>query len=104
MGKFKDFVRGEITLKVESLEIEKFINIATKNKIRMWNLKRENFTTITFTINVTTPGVIFIPCNGYQFFRCLYIADLSLLHKIVKVFLYLHYKSWGWIKYIHYSH
>ncbi len=50
MGKFKDFVRGEITLKVESLEIEKFINIATKNKIRMWNLKRENFTTITFTI------------------------------------------------------
>lgn len=48
MDSFKDFVRGEIEVRVESLEIEKFINIATKNKIRMWNMKKESFTTITF--------------------------------------------------------
>lgn len=50
MDNFKDFVRGEIKVKVESLEIERFINIATKNKIRMWDINKESFTTITFTM------------------------------------------------------
>lgn len=50
MGKFKDFVRGEIRVKVESLEIEKFINMTVKGKIRMWDVSREDFTTITFTM------------------------------------------------------
>ncbi|KMT21652.1 sporulation protein YqfD [Clostridium cylindrosporum] len=50
MGNFKDFIRGEIKVKVESLEIERFINMATKGKIRMWNVCREDFTTISFTM------------------------------------------------------
>ncbi|MEG0371831.1 MAG: sporulation protein YqfD, partial [Clostridium sp.] len=50
MGKLKHFVRGEIRLQVESLELEKFINLSTKAKIRMWNVERENFTTISFSM------------------------------------------------------
>ncbi|MEG1415402.1 MAG: sporulation protein YqfD [Clostridium sp.] len=50
MGKVKKFVKGEIRLKVESLEIEKFLNLSTKAKVRMWDIEREDFTTISFSM------------------------------------------------------
>ncbi|MEF9951685.1 MAG: sporulation protein YqfD [Clostridium sp.] len=50
MSKVRNFIKGEIRLKVESLEIEKFLNLSTKAKIRMWDIDREDFTTISFSM------------------------------------------------------
>lgn len=40
------YIDGYITVRVEGLHVEKFINLASKNNITMWELKRIDYTTI----------------------------------------------------------
>ncbi len=40
------YIDGYITVRVEGLHIEKFINMTSKNDIKMWEIKRIDYTTI----------------------------------------------------------
>jgi similar to stage IV sporulation protein len=40
------YIDGYVTVRVEGLQIEKFINMASKNGITMWELRRIDYTTI----------------------------------------------------------
>lgn len=44
----REFFSGYIVVKVEGLNPEKFINMAVKYGVILWDVKRVNFTTIVF--------------------------------------------------------
>jgi similar to stage IV sporulation protein len=45
-SKLKNYVSGYIVVNIEGLNPEKFINLAAKNNVTMWDIERINFTTI----------------------------------------------------------
>lgn len=47
-SRLKEFLNGYILVRVEGLNPEKFINMASKNGIKLWDIQRINFTTIIF--------------------------------------------------------
>jgi similar to stage IV sporulation protein len=47
----REFMHGHITVKVEVLNPEKFINMAVRYGIKIWEIRRINFTTIEFKMN-----------------------------------------------------
>lgn len=49
---FQKYRRGTITVEVQSMYIEKIINLLWKNNINVINLKRKNITTICFDANL----------------------------------------------------
>lgn len=47
-----EFLRGYITIKIEGLNLEKFLNIAIKSGINIYNVKRINITTLFMKIDI----------------------------------------------------
>ncbi|MDI6617420.1 MAG: sporulation protein YqfD [Clostridiales bacterium] len=46
------YMKGYLTIKVEGLDIERFLNMSVTNKIYLWDIKRISFTEVLMKINI----------------------------------------------------
>lgn len=51
--KISQYIKGHISLCIDGLFPERFINLCTKNKIDLWNIQRKNKTQITTNIGIS---------------------------------------------------
>lgn len=52
MGRGYDYFEGFVVIELKAIHPEKFLNLATKNGVRIWDIKRIDYTTIEFKTNV----------------------------------------------------
>lgn len=52
MGRGYDYIEGYVIVELKTIHPEKFLNLATKNGIRVWDIIRIDYTTIEFKTNI----------------------------------------------------